>query len=75
MISLADLQRRISSGDLSADAAVTQSLDAITAQDKTIGAFVCRRRELNASGVAFGSRLRLYSRSSSLPLGGFTGAF
>ena len=42
MISLADLQRRIDAGDLSADAAIAQSLEAIGAQDKTIGAFVCR---------------------------------
>jgi Asp-tRNA(Asn)/Glu-tRNA(Gln) amidotransferase A subunit family amidase len=41
MISLADLQRRIESGDLSADAAIVQSLEAIAAQDKAIGAFVC----------------------------------
>ncbi|MCP4621012.1 MAG: amidase [Bradyrhizobium sp.] len=43
MISLADLQRRIAKGELSADSAVTQSLEAIAAQDKTIGAFVCHR--------------------------------
>src|SRR5204863_3468609 len=41
MISLADLQRRISQGDLAADAAIAQSQQAITAQDRTIGAFVC----------------------------------
>jgi Asp-tRNA(Asn)/Glu-tRNA(Gln) amidotransferase A subunit family amidase len=41
MISLADLQRRIAKGDLSADAAIAQSLEAIAAQDKAIGAFVC----------------------------------
>src|SRR5438445_9232463 len=41
MISLADLQRRIEKGDLSADAAIAQALEAIAAQDKTIGAFVC----------------------------------
>ncbi|WP_375775090.1 amidase [Bradyrhizobium sp. ma5] len=40
MISLADLQRRIASGELSADAAIMQTQDAIAAQDKTIGAFV-----------------------------------
>src|SRR5215468_5699291 len=43
MISLAELQRRIESGDLSADTAIVQSLEAIAAQDKTIGAFVCHR--------------------------------
>ena len=43
MISLADLQRRIEQGELSADAAIAQSLEAIAARDKTIGAFVCHR--------------------------------
>src|SRR5512138_1011679 len=43
MISLADLQRRIEEGDLAADTAIAQSLEAIAAQDKTIGAFVCHR--------------------------------
>src|SRR3984893_1851784 len=42
MISLAELQRRIDSGDLSADAAISQSLEAIGAHEKSIGAFVCR---------------------------------
>src|ERR1700680_1323647 len=42
MMSLAELQRRIDSGDLSADAAISQSLEAIGAHEKTIGAFVCR---------------------------------
>src|SRR5438105_6840330 len=41
MISLADLQRRIEKGDLAADAAIAQALEAIAAQDKKIGAFVC----------------------------------
>src|SRR5437016_12637024 len=41
MISLADLQRRIENGDLAADAAIAQSLEAIAAKDKKIGAFVC----------------------------------
>ena len=41
MISLADLQRRIDAGDLSADAAIAQSLEAINAHEKSIGAFVC----------------------------------
>ncbi len=41
MISLADLQRRIAKGELTADAAIAQSLQAIAAQDKAIGAFVC----------------------------------
>lgn len=40
MISLADLQHRIEQGALSAGAAIGQSLDAIRADHKTIGAFV-----------------------------------
>ncbi|WFU20051.1 amidase [Bradyrhizobium sp. CB3481] len=48
MISLAELQRRIEAGDLSADAAIQQSLEAIAAQDKTIGAFVCHRLAAHA---------------------------
>jgi Asp-tRNA(Asn)/Glu-tRNA(Gln) amidotransferase A subunit family amidase len=40
MISLADLQRRIDAGTLSPQAAIAQSLEAIAAKDKTIGAFV-----------------------------------
>ncbi|MEP6838217.1 MAG: amidase [Bradyrhizobium sp.] len=51
MISLADLQRRIDAGDLSADAAIAQSLQAIAAQDKTIGAFVCRADRLRAASA------------------------
>ena len=39
MISLADLQRRIDNGELSPEAALKQSLDAIAAREKTIGAF------------------------------------
>jgi Asp-tRNA(Asn)/Glu-tRNA(Gln) amidotransferase A subunit family amidase len=42
MISLAELQRRIDSGELSPDGAIAQSLDAIGAHEKTIGAFGCR---------------------------------
>src|ERR1700726_1261238 len=42
MISLAELQRRIDSGDLSVDATIAQSIEATDALDKTIGAFVCR---------------------------------
>src|SRR5262245_49384784 len=41
MISLADLQRAIEKGELSADAAIAQSLEAIATQDRAIGAFVC----------------------------------
>src|SRR6266436_6596564 len=51
MISLAELQRRIESGDLSTDAAVSQSCEAIDAQDKTIGAFVCRAKTLRAASA------------------------
>lgn len=51
MISLADLQRRIASGDLSADTAIAQSLEAIGAQDKTIGAFVCRAGQMRAASA------------------------
>src|ERR1700722_2529811 len=42
MMSLAELQRRIDSGDLSAEAAIAQSVAAIDTHEKTIGAFVCR---------------------------------
>src|SRR5215212_845809 len=41
MISLAELQRRIDAGDLSADAAIAQSLEAISVLEKSVGAFVC----------------------------------
>src|SRR6202048_2504795 len=51
MISLAELQRRIDSGDLSADAAVAQSLQAIGAHDKTIGAFVCHTEDGRAASA------------------------
>src|SRR3954447_22696180 len=50
MISLAELQRRIDSGELSGDAAIAQSLQAIDALDKTIGAFVCRAENVRSSG-------------------------
>ena len=51
MISLAELQRRIDSGELSPDAAISQSLEAIGAQDKTIGAFVCHADHVRAGGA------------------------
>src|SRR4051794_32594555 len=51
MISLAELQRRIESGELSPEAAITQSLEAIDAQDKTIGAFVCRAETVRAASA------------------------
>src|SRR6201985_2152175 len=51
MLSLAELQRRIESGDLSADAAITQSLEAIDAHEKNIGAFVCRTENARAQNA------------------------
>jgi Asp-tRNA(Asn)/Glu-tRNA(Gln) amidotransferase A subunit family amidase len=51
MISLTDLQRRIESGELSADATIAQSIEAIGAQDRTIGAFVCRADHLRAASA------------------------
>src|SRR5712671_1615768 len=60
MISLAELQRRIESGALSADAAIAQSQEAISAHEKAIGAFVCRNERPSAAksgplrGIAVG---------------------
>src|SRR5207344_2935511 len=60
MISLAELLRRIDCCELSPDAAVARSCEAIDAQDKTIGAFVCRSESPRAGrtgplrGVAVG---------------------
>ena len=51
MISLADLQRRIDAGDLSADAAIAQSREAIAAHEKTIGAFVCHDPNVRAQSA------------------------
>src|SRR5688500_11922475 len=51
MISLADLQRRIESGELSADAAIAQSVEAIDTHDTTIGAFVCRAENARAANA------------------------
>ena len=51
MISLVDLQRRIASGDLSADAAIAQTLETIRARDKSIGAFVCRADQLRPASA------------------------
>jgi len=48
MISLAELQRRIESGALSADAAIGQSQEAISVHEKAIGAFVCRDEKARA---------------------------
>jgi Asp-tRNA(Asn)/Glu-tRNA(Gln) amidotransferase A subunit family amidase len=60
MLSLAELQRRIDTGDLSADAALAQSLDAINTHEKAIGAFVCHDANARAAtsgplrGIAVG---------------------
>ena len=60
MISLADQKRRIDKGELSPDAALAQSLAAIDAQEKTIGAFAHRARNPRAQkegplrGIAVG---------------------
>jgi len=51
MISLFELQRRIDSGELSADAAITQSLEAIGEREKTIGAFVCHSETARAASA------------------------
>jgi Asp-tRNA(Asn)/Glu-tRNA(Gln) amidotransferase A subunit family amidase len=51
MMSLAELQGRIDAGDLSADAAIAQSLEAISAHDKAIGAFVCRNEAVGAASA------------------------
>jgi Asp-tRNA(Asn)/Glu-tRNA(Gln) amidotransferase A subunit family amidase len=51
MMSLAELQRRIDSGDLSADTAIAQSLEAVGAHDKTIGAFVCHAETPRAASA------------------------
>ena len=60
MISLAEQQRRIEQGRLTPDAALTESLAAIDAREKTIGAFVCRANNPRAQdkgplrGIAVG---------------------
>jgi Asp-tRNA(Asn)/Glu-tRNA(Gln) amidotransferase A subunit family amidase len=51
MMSLAELQRRIDSGELSADMAIARSLVATAAHDKTIGAFVCRAESVRAASA------------------------
>jgi Asp-tRNA(Asn)/Glu-tRNA(Gln) amidotransferase A subunit family amidase len=50
MISLSNLKRRIDKGELSPDAALAQSLEAIEAQEKTIRAFVQRAKDPRAAG-------------------------
>jgi Asp-tRNA(Asn)/Glu-tRNA(Gln) amidotransferase A subunit family amidase len=60
MISLADLQRRIAQGDLSADGAIAQSREAIATHENKIGAFVCHDPQIGAAkagplrGIAVG---------------------
>ena len=60
MISLADLQRRIDAGDLTPDAAIARSLEAIAAHERAVGAFVCRADKPRAAsngplrGIAVG---------------------
>jgi Asp-tRNA(Asn)/Glu-tRNA(Gln) amidotransferase A subunit family amidase len=60
MISLSELQRRIAAGELSTEAALSQSQAAIDAQEKTISAFVCRAEHPRAQekgplrGIAVG---------------------
>jgi Asp-tRNA(Asn)/Glu-tRNA(Gln) amidotransferase A subunit family amidase len=51
MLSLAELQRRIEAGELSAAAAIAQSDEAIDAQEKTVGAFVCRSENARAQNA------------------------
>ncbi len=51
MISLAELQRRIEAGELSPDAAIAQSREAIAAHEKAIGAFVCRDDNVRAAST------------------------
>jgi Asp-tRNA(Asn)/Glu-tRNA(Gln) amidotransferase A subunit family amidase len=51
MMSLAELQRRIEQGELTADAAINQSCEAISAHEKTIGAFVCRTEAARAASA------------------------
>jgi Asp-tRNA(Asn)/Glu-tRNA(Gln) amidotransferase A subunit family amidase len=51
MMSLAELQRRIDSDDLSADDAITRSCAAIDEHDKTVGAFVCRAKDARAAST------------------------
>jgi Asp-tRNA(Asn)/Glu-tRNA(Gln) amidotransferase A subunit family amidase len=51
MISLAELQRRIDADELSADAALAQSLEAIGAHEETIGAFARRAENPRAAST------------------------
>jgi Asp-tRNA(Asn)/Glu-tRNA(Gln) amidotransferase A subunit family amidase len=51
MMSLAELQRRIDHGGLSAAAGLAQSLEAIGAHDKIIGAFVCHAENVDPASA------------------------
>jgi Asp-tRNA(Asn)/Glu-tRNA(Gln) amidotransferase A subunit family amidase len=51
MLSLTEIQRRIDRNELSPDAAIAQSLAAIAAQDKIIGAFVCHDANARAGSA------------------------
>ncbi|MBR0713366.1 amidase [Bradyrhizobium liaoningense] len=50
MISLSDLQRRIERGELSPDAAIAQSLEAIEARENDVRAFACHAKSAKAQG-------------------------
>jgi hypothetical protein len=67
MLSLAELQRRIDSGDLSPDAAISLSLDAVGTREKTIGAFVCRDENVRAQNAGPLRGIAVASRTSSTP--------
>ncbi|TPQ32939.1 amidase [Bradyrhizobium guangdongense] len=60
MISLADLQRRIDKSELSPDAAIAQSLEAIATRETDVQAFVCHAKSAKAQasgplrGIAVG---------------------
>jgi len=51
MLSLSDIQRRIDGGELSPEAALKQSIEAIAAQEKTIGAFASLAQNPRAQGA------------------------
>ena len=51
MISLAELQRRIEQGEITAGNAIARSLEAIAAQERNIGAFVCHDASVGAQNA------------------------
>ena len=51
MISLADLQRRIDAGELSPDAAIAQTREAIGVREKAVGAFACHSETVGAANA------------------------